>query len=67
MNLMDRLTDDNGRPTTCQVVPEPCGTILCGLATRLLQLFSHHDHDLLLFRVFVFGVRCLKLLRWISC
>src|SRR5258706_2165959 len=47
MNLMDRPTYDNGRLTTCQVVPVPIGTILCGLATRLLQLFAHHDHDIL--------------------
>ena len=29
-----------------RVVLGPSGTILCGLATRLLQLFAHHDHHI---------------------
>jgi len=44
---MDRLIDDNGRLTTCQVVLGLGETILYGLATRLLQLFALHDHDIL--------------------
>ena len=46
MNLTYRLINDNGRLTTCQVVLGPSGTILYGLATRLLQLFAHHDHHI---------------------